>query len=130
MAEESAAELLADAKGLIRAGEWGKVVALVAALHPADLVDLALDLEEAERRELLDRLPTDIVGEMFSFVEDDELRDLIRSVGIEDLPAVLEEVEDNVAVDVIQRLSPEDREETLAALDRDEVTGKTRPVAS
>jgi magnesium transporter len=122
MAEESAAELLADAKGLIRAGEWGKVVALVAALHPADLVDLALDLEEAERRELLDRLPTDIVGEMFSFVEDDELRDLIRSVGIEDLPAVLEEVEDNVAVDVIQRLSPEDREETLAALDRDEVT--------
>ncbi|MEX0782015.1 MAG: magnesium transporter [Dehalococcoidia bacterium] len=121
MADESAVELLADAKSLIRAGEWGKVVALVASLHPADLVDLSLDLEESERRELLDRLPTDIVGEMFGFVEDDELRELIRSVGVEDLPAVLEEVDDNVAVDVIQQLEPDEREETLAALDREEV---------
>lgn len=126
MADESAVELLADAKSLIRAGEWGKVVALLAALHPADLVDLALDLEEDDRRELLDQLPTDLVGEMFAFVEDDELRDLIRGVGIEDLPAVLEEVEDNVAADVIQQLDPAEREETLAALDREEVADLLR----
>ncbi len=123
MADESAAELLAGARALIHAGDWGKVVALVAALHPADLVDLALDLEEDQRRELLDRLPTDIVGEMFEFVEDDELRDFIRGVGVKDLPAVLEEVEDDVAADVIQQLEPNEREETLAALDREEVTG-------
>ena len=122
MADESAAELLADARALIDAGDWGKVVALLAALHPADLVDLALDLEEDQRRELLDKLPTDIVGEMFEFVEDDELRDLIRGVGVADLAAVLEEVEDDVAADVIQQLEPDQQAETLAALDRDEVT--------
>jgi magnesium transporter len=126
MADESAAELLADAKSLIRAGDWGKVVALLAALHPADLVDLALDLDEDDRRQLLDRLPTDLVGEMFGFVEDEELRELIRGVGLEDLPAVLEEVQDDVAADVLQQLEPEEREEALAALDRDEVADLLR----
>ncbi len=126
MADESAAELLADAKSLIDAGDWGKVVALLAALHPADLVDLALELEEDDRRQLLDRLPNDLVGEMFSFVEDEALGELIRSVRLEDLPAVLEEVEDDVAVDVLQQLEPEEREEALAALDRDEVADLLR----
>ena len=126
MADESAAELLADAKSLIRAGDWGKVVAFLAALHPADLVDLALDLEEEDRRQLLRRLPTDLVGEMFGFVEDEELRELIRGVGLEDLPAVLEEVQDDVAADVLQQLEPDEREEALAALDRDEVADLLR----
>lgn len=123
MAEDDAArEVLEDARQLAEAGEWAKLVALVAGLHPADLAELVLDLNEGQRRTLLDHLPTDIVGQLFEFAEDDELRDLIRGVGIEDLPAVLEEVEDDVAADVIQQLEPEEQAETLAALDRgDEV---------
>lgn len=121
MAEESTLrDLLADARSLLDGGEWAKLVALVASLHPADLVELVLKFEESERRVLLDKLPTDIVGQLFEFVEDDELRDLIRSVGVEDLPAVLGDVEDDVAADVIQQLEPGEQEETLAALDRGE----------
>lgn len=115
-------DLLEDARVLIAEREWGKVVALVTSLHPADLSDLVLSLGEEERRLLLDQLPTDVVGRLFEFVEDDDLRDLIRSVGIEDLPAVLDEVDDDIAADVIQQLTPADAVETLAALDRgDEV---------
>jgi len=118
----AAREVLDDARALAVAGEWAKLVALVTSLHPADLADLVLDLEETERRELLRHLPSDIVGQLFEFAEDDELRDLIRGVGIEDLPAVLEEVDDDIVADVIQQLEPEDQVETLAALDRgDEV---------
>jgi magnesium transporter len=121
MAEDDAArEVLEDARQLAQAGEWAKLVALVAGLHPADLAELVLDLNEEQRKTLLDHLPTDIVGQLFEFAEDDELRDLIRGVGIEDLPAVLEEVEDDVAADVIQQLEPEEQAETLAALDRGE----------
>lgn len=109
-----------DARALLGAREWAKVVALVASLHPADLTDLVLSLEEDEQRELLDHLPTDIVAQLFEFVQDDDLGRLIRSVGIEDLPAVLEEVDDNIAADVIQQLQPSDAVETLAALDRSE----------
>ena len=115
-------DLQDDARSLIDGGEWQKAVALVSALHPADLADLVLSLEEEGRREFLDRLPTDLVGQLFEEVEDDELRELIRGVGVEDLPAVLEEVEDDVAADVIQQLEPEEQAETLAQLDRgDEV---------
>lgn len=123
MPEDTAArEVLEDARSLAHAGEWAKLVALVTSLHPADLAELVLDLPESERRALLSHLPTDVVGQLFEFVEDDELRDLIRGVGIQDLPAVLGEVEDDVVADVIQQLEPEQQAETLAQLDRgDEV---------
>lgn len=123
MPEDVAArEVLEDARALAATGEWAKLVALVTSLHPADLAELVLDLNETDRRQLLDHLPTDIVGQLFEYAEDDELRDLIRGVGVEDLPAVLEEVDDDVVADVIQQLQPSDREDTLAALDRgDEV---------
>ncbi|MFN8615882.1 MAG: CBS domain-containing protein [Dehalococcoidia bacterium] len=121
MPEDVAArEVLEDARALASAGEWAKLVALVTSLHPADLAELVLDLDEGQRHELLDHLPTDVVGQLFEYAEDDELRDLIRGVGVEDLPAVLEEVEDDVVADVIQQLEPSEREETLAALDRGE----------
>ncbi len=123
MPEDVAArEVLDDARALAASGEWAKLVALVTSLHPADLAELVLDLDEDERRDLLGRLPSDVVGQLFEFAEDDELRDLIRGVGIEDLPAVLEEVDDDIVADVIQQLEPEEQAETLAALDRgDEV---------
>lgn len=122
MAEEDVArELREDARALVESGEWAKAVALLSAVHPADLSDLVLALEEGDRRALLDHLPTDIVGQLFEYAEEGDLKALIESVGIEDLPAVLEETPDDVAVDVIQQLAPADQIETLAALDREEL---------
>lgn len=121
MAEDVAArDVLDDARALTSSGEWGKLVALVTSLHPADLAELVWLFDEEERVTLLDRLPTDVVGQLFEFAEDDELRNLIRGIGVHDLPAVLEEVDDDVAADVIQQLQPADQVETLAALDRGE----------
>ncbi len=118
--EGTTRDLLADVRTLLAEGKRGSLLALVASLHPADIVELVLDLSEQDRHDLLSRLPTDIVGQLFEFVEDEELRDLIRGVGVEGLPAVLGEVEDDVAADVIQQLEPGDQEDTLAALDRGE----------
>lgn len=115
-----ARELLDDARALASTGEWQKLLALVTALHPADLADLVLDLSERERVEFLSRLPTDIVGQLFEFAEDDDLRDLIRGVGLAELPAVLEDVDDDIVADVIQQLQPAEQRETLARLDRGE----------
>ena len=121
MAEDVAArDVLDDARALASGGEWSKLVALVTSLHPADLAELVLLFDEDERVLLLDKLPTDVVGQLFEYAEDDELRNLIRGVGLQDLPAVLEEVDDDVAADVIQQLQPAEQVETLAALDRGE----------
>ncbi len=123
MADESnARELLEDVRTLIEAEAWPRLAAEASAIHPADLIDIVLELQGEEQRLLLDNLPTDVVGQLFEFVENEELRELIAGIGVEDLPAILEEVDDDVAADVIQQLEPEDQEQTLAALDRgDEV---------
>ena len=48
MNEERATEdLLTQLRGLTATGEWAKSVALLTALHPADLAEVALDLEPA-----------------------------------------------------------------------------------
>lgn len=118
--EVVARDLLETARELLAERQWSKLVALVTSLHPADLADFVLLVDEDDRRLLLDELPTDVVGQLFEYVEDDSLRDLINSIGVADLPAVLEEVEDDVAADVIQQLEPSEQIETLAALDRGE----------
>jgi magnesium transporter len=118
----AAREVLEDARSLATSGEWTKLVALVTSLHPADLAELVLDLGEEERHDLLQHLPSDVIGQLLEYAEDDDLRELIRGIGVEELPAILEEVEDDVAADVIQQLEPAEQAETLAALDRgDEV---------
>ncbi len=124
MAEENVVQGLADdARVLVANREWALALAALTALHPADLADLVLELDDEGQRELLDRLPTDISAQLFAYAQDDdELRELIRGVGFADLAAVLEEAEDDVAADVIQQLEPSEQQETLAALDRgDEV---------
>ncbi|HET7737063.1 MAG TPA: CBS domain-containing protein, partial [Tepidiformaceae bacterium] len=118
----SARDLLDTVRDLLESGERSKLLALVSSLHPADIADLVLDLDPDERPSILESLPTDIVGQLFEFAEDDDLRALIQGIGIGQLPAVLDEVDDDVAADVIQQLDPGEQIETLAALDRgDEV---------
>ncbi len=121
MSEDVAArELIDDARTLAASGEWQKLVALVTSLHPADLAELVFELSERERVELLEHLPSDVIGQLFEFAEDDELRDLIRGIGVPDLAAALEDVDDDVVADVIQQLEPAEQVETLAQLDRGE----------
>lgn len=123
MAEENdAREQLEDVRTLIEAQAWAHLAAETSAMHPADLTDLVLELSADEQRQLLDHLPTDVIAQLFDYVENDDLRELIAGIGVEDLPAILEEVDDDVAADVIQQLDRNDQEQTLAALDRgDEV---------
>jgi magnesium transporter len=122
MAEEDVVlGLTDDARALVENREWAKAIALLTALHPADLFDIVLSLDDEGQREILDRLPTDVAAQLFAFAQDDdELRELIRGVGVADLPAVLEEAEDDVAADVIQQLGPQEQADTLRALDRGE----------
>ncbi len=118
----NARELFDDARDSLAAGDWQRLAANLSNVHPADIIELVLRLDEDERTVLLEHIPTDIVGQLFEFVEDEELRQLIEGIGLANLPAVLEEVDDDVAADVIQQLEPDDQAQTLAALDRgDEV---------
>ncbi len=115
-------ELLDDVRALIREEAWSRLLTLVTALHPADLSDLVVALDQDERTAVLPHIPTDVVGALFEFTEDEEIRGLIRDIGLETLPAVLQEVEADVAADVIQQLPEDEQAEAIESLDREEVT--------
>ena len=113
-------DLLAQLRELAETGEWAKSVALLTSLHPADLADVALDLDDDERRNLLHHLPTDVTAQTLEFVDEDGLAAIAGAVGTSALLAILNEVPDEIATDVLQQLEPERRREVLAALDHEE----------
>lgn len=116
--ETVTADLREGVSSLIEQGEWGKLVALVAALHPADLTEVVLDLSTEPRVELVTRLPADMTAQLFSYANDEQRRLLIETVGIDALPGILDEAPDDVAADVVQQLDALQQVEILAALDQ------------
>ena len=118
--ERTTEDLLAQLRELVETGEWSKSVALLTALHPADLVEVALALDAGERRDLLHHLPTDVTAHALEFLDEDGLAAFAQAVDTSALLAILNEVPDEIAVDVLQQLGPDRRREVLAALDREE----------
>ena len=47
--ERTTEDVLPQLRDLAETGEWAKSVALLTALHPADLAEVALDLDAGER---------------------------------------------------------------------------------
>ncbi len=118
--ERTPEDLIDQLRELAEAGEWAKALALFAALHPADLAEVALELDDAARRDLLDHLPTDVTAEALAFLDEDGLAAFAAAIDTSALLAVLNEVPDEVATDVLQQLEPERQRDLLAALDREE----------
>lgn len=120
----SARDLLDDVRQLIGAAEWSKLLVLTGALHPADMAELVLLLDEDERRTFVEHLPADVIGQMFEFSEDSDLEELVEAVDVEKLPEALAGLDDDVVADVLQELDDEERAETLASLNRtDDIEG-------
>ena len=117
--EPATAALIAQLRELAGAGEWSKAIALLTALHPADLAEAALALDAGERRDLLRRLPADVTARTLAFLDEDGLAAFAAAVETAALPAILNEVPDEIAADALQQLEPERRREALAALDRE-----------
>ena len=118
--ERTSDELLAQLRDLAGDGEWSKSAALLTALHPADLAELALDLDATERRSLLHHLPIDVTAQALGFLDEDGLAAFAEAAETSALLAILNEVPDEIATDVLQQLEPEQRREVLAALDHEE----------
>lgn len=118
--ERTSDGLLAQLRDLAGSGEWSKSIALLMALHPADLAEIVLDLDTDERRSLLHRLPIDVTAQTLGFLDEDGLAAFAEAAETSTLLAILNEVPDEVATDVLQQLDPTQRREVLAALDHEE----------
>ncbi len=120
----SARDLFDDSRLLIEGEEWSKLLVLTGALHPADMAELVLLLDEGERRAFVEHLPVEVIGQMFEFGEDNDMEGLVGSVAVSRLPDALLGLDDDVVADVLQELDEDERHDTLIALNRtDDIEG-------
>ncbi len=118
--EHSAEDLRAQLRELAETGEWSKALALLTALHPADLAEVALALDDGERGALFHNLPIDMIAQTLAFVDEAGLAAFAASLDTSALLAILNEVPDEIAADLLQQLEPDHQREALTALDREE----------
>ena len=95
-----------DARELLRARRWHALRRLLAALHPADVAELAVGLEEAEAEVLL-RLLGRRRSSVFAYLPPETQARLLRRVSPEQLSAI------------VAAMSPDDRTHMLDALPPD-----------
>ncbi len=95
-------ELLAREDGTALTG-------LLHTLHPSDLADLVEHLDESQRLNLIAYLPSDLVADTLAEMEDVERPgELLLLLAPSRAAAIVQEMADDDAADVIGELEPED----------------------
>ena len=109
---------LAELLELVERGELARLPELVGEMHPSDIADLLASVpEEAQRLQVLEELPTEIASETLAEMEEDEDRaELLTALSATRGAALLRELADDDAADLLGELEPQDRDRMLAAL--------------
>lgn len=95
--------------------EW---MAWVEEMHPSDIADLLAAVESEERQlEILRTLPTELASDTLVEMEEWEDRaELLSALGSRRGGALLQELADDDAADLLGEMEPDDRDRMLAAL--------------
>jgi magnesium transporter len=104
---------------LIAAGDPAGLHAYLVHFHPTDLADLLEELNDVERRAVLVALAREpaLAADALSEMEwEEHPEDSLASLSPEQIAALVRELSDDDAADMIGELEPEDRDRVLAAL--------------
>ncbi len=103
---------LARADDRIELPEW------VAEMHPSDIADLVASITpETQQLEIIESLPDEVASETLAEMEEHEDRaELISALGSQRGAALLKELADDDAADLLGEMQPGDRDRMLAAL--------------
>jgi magnesium transporter len=97
-------ELAEDVSELVRAGQRGMVLNLVADLHPADLAQLLLHLPFDEAHRVFHWLPVDYAGDVLPELDPSFRTALLEEVLPERITALIDELDTDDAADVLSDL--------------------------
>jgi len=109
-------EFVEEIAGLLRARERDAVLARLDGLHAADIADLIEQAEPAERADLIDLLPTELDGEVLSYLNPDLRESLIGRFEPQELADAVADLDTDDAVELIEDLDAETRAQILAKL--------------
>ncbi len=114
--------LVDDVAALLRDGQQGMVLNLVAELHPADLAQLLRHLPPDAADQLFGWLPEDQAGAALPEMESAQRSDLLDEMETGAIVSLLDEIDTDDAADVLADLHPDVAERVLPRLeDADEI---------
>ncbi|PIQ60075.1 MAG: magnesium transporter [Bacteroidetes bacterium CG12_big_fil_rev_8_21_14_0_65_60_17] len=97
-------ELLDNLEALVEAGEEGMVLNIARDLHPADLADVLMHMDDDLASTLFHWLPDEDAGEVLAELDDDYRADLLEDTPHERIASMLDELDTDDAVDVLADL--------------------------
>jgi len=109
-------ERVAVVREALEMSDVARVRQLVLPLHYADLADLIESLDRDERRELLDCIRGELDPDVLPMLEDSVRDEVVEHLGPVEVAAALGEMDTDDAIEVVQTLGDEAREEVLDAV--------------
>ena len=115
--EDRMEELQAFLRELVDSGTPRDAVALLLTQHPADQADLIEQLNDEDREQLLDRMPSDRLAAVLEYLNEDLRADLLAELSADDVARLLNQLDDDVTADIIQDLDEEQAEQVMPLLE-------------
>jgi magnesium transporter len=107
---------LEEVRALLARGQVDDALARLAALHPADQAEVIAELETDERASLLPFIPHETIADIVPYLRGETRREVVAELDPGLLGPLLDEVEPDVAVDVLHGLPPPRAQATLATM--------------
>ena len=106
---------------LVEAGDLSSLNELLPDLHPSDIADVLVSLEEDQRVAIIRELPIEIASEALAEMEEHEERgDILAALAPEQGAELLQELEDDDAAGLIADLEPAEQRRILSRLPEEE----------
>jgi magnesium transporter len=113
------AKLLETIRDLIESDDHVELMALLLPIHPSDLADLMEELDEKERRQVLIALATEpaLAAETLAEMDwDEHPEESLAALVPDQIAALVAQLSDDDAADIIGEMDPEDQHRVLSAL--------------
>ena len=107
-------QILEEEEELLRAVE------LLEDNHPADQADLIEQLDEEQRKRLVEVLSHQHLAEVLEFLDEDVRYDLLAELPASTIAPLLDRVDEDIAADIVQDLEPEQAQEIVQLLEERE----------
>jgi magnesium transporter len=92
-------------------------VELLQAMHPADQADVYSRLDGAGRHALLALLSAQGIADLLTYLDEDDLKELVEDMPRATLARVLDNTENDIAVDILRVLPPAEAVRTLSQME-------------
>ncbi|MER3398927.1 MAG: magnesium transporter [Chloroflexota bacterium] len=109
-------ELAKNVGRVLREGKPAEAVATLQRLHPADRAEVFCQLQRADQNLLLTLLSPEEVGEILEYLDEEDRKELTARLELGTLSRVLDEVDSDVAADVLHDLPRGEAEQVLGQM--------------